>query len=321
MTSIIEKALLDASRKFKISGFSIQLINDYKFGASYFSGSRSKSKFPTINRNTLFQAASLSKTVTAIIALMMVEKKIIELASVESLLNHSAGISVGSFKGYEIDNELPSLNEIISGKCPCNSMPILKKHRKGKYRYSGGGYMLVQKIIEDASGETFEQLAKRFVFIPLGLKQSTFKLIYDNKQKNIAVGHASRNQLKGLWKQHPESAAAGLWTTSKEMAKVIIELMKAYSGDSSIFSKELAERMLQSKIRGIGLGTFVCKTKLGIEFSHFGANVAYRSCYIALPNGKGAVILVNNEEGFDFISEVLPIIGKGCHWGNFKIKL
>jgi CubicO group peptidase (beta-lactamase class C family) len=321
MTSIIEKALLRRSKKYRISGFSIQVIEDFKLGARYFSGSRDKNKSSAINRNTLFQAASLSKTITAIIALRMVEEKTIGFADVKALLNHSAGISVSSFKGYEIGSELPSLNEIVTGTYPCNSAPIRKKYQKGKYHYSGGGYVLAQKVLEKTSVKTLEQLAKRFIFTPLGLKRSTFKLLYPGNPKNIAVGHTSRNQLKGEWKQHPESAAAGLWTTSLEMAKVIIELRKALKGDSTVFSKELAERMLYSEIKGIGLGTFVCKTKTGIEFTHAGANVGYRSHYIDLPNGKGAVILVNSDSGFEFINEVLPILGNWHCWGKFKTKL
>jgi CubicO group peptidase (beta-lactamase class C family) len=308
------------AKKHRVTGFSIQLIDDFELGNSIVYGLTQKKIGTLVDNKTLFQAASLSKTIAALITLRFIEEGKIKLDAVHNFLNHSAGIPASDFRGYEIGDDLPMLQQIISGKPPANSKPLSQKYPLGKYHYSGGGYMLVQKMIQNISKKPFATLAKEYIFNPLHMKQSTFKIIYPDTQTNIAYGNAPKEQLKGPWKIHPESAAAGLWTTPTEMAKVVVEIMRALDGRKSSFSRWLASTMTHSEIKGVGLGTFVHTLKSGVEFGHDGANVGYRARYLALPNGKGLVIMVNNDNGFRFIDEAVSLIGKECGWGRFKIK-
>ena len=124
-----------------------------------------------VTPGTLFQAASVAKLVVAVAALLYVEEGALDLDSdvnqslvswqvpeneytaqekvtLRRLLSHSAGVTVEGFRGYAFGEEVPNLEQILNGELPANSPPIRVDLVPGtQYRYSGGGYMIVQQLL------------------------------------------------------------------------------------------------------------------------------------------------------------------------------
>src|ERR1700722_20749771 len=121
---MLQKEINRLAKKHHIPGFSIQVIEGFNLG-NYFSLGLNAKKKP-IDRNTLFQAASLSKTMTAIIALRLCEEKKLKLGSIRSLLSHTSGMSVNGFDGYEITDKIPTLDQIIKCTFPASSKAVVK---------------------------------------------------------------------------------------------------------------------------------------------------------------------------------------------------
>src|ERR1043166_84851 len=187
----------------------------------------------------MFQAASISKHVAAMVALHLVDEGKLSLdedvnrklrswkvpeneftktekVTLRRLLNHSAGLTVHGFPGYEAGEAVPTLVEALDGKKPANTAPIRVDVVPGTiWRYSGGGYEVMQQLAIDVTGKPFQQLAQEIVLGPLGMTRSTFEQPLPKRlEGNAASGHgADGATIAGRWHTYPEMTAAGLWTT------------------------------------------------------------------------------------------------------------
>src|SRR6185437_1371249 len=95
--------------------------------------------------------------------------------TLRELLSHTAGVTVHGFPGYARGQPIPSLVDILNGIPPANSPPIRVDLVPGKtWRYSGGGYVIVEQLLEDVTGEPFAALMHDQVLRPLGMSHSTY---------------------------------------------------------------------------------------------------------------------------------------------------
>jgi CubicO group peptidase (beta-lactamase class C family) len=155
---------------------------------------------------TVFQAGSLSKTVTSAVVLELVGRGELDLdGELRALLGHTSGANVPFYPGYAPDGEVPTLAQSLAGVEPSATPKVeLDAKAAGSFRYSGGGYSLVQQLIEETTGRPFAEVAKELVLDPMGMARSTF------------VQSAPR--------LYPEAAAAGLWTTPADLARFVCAL-------------------------------------------------------------------------------------------------
>lgn len=276
------------------------------------------------NSKLIFQAASISKTLTSFLVMKLVQEGVLDLnknvnfylsdwkvvnkknknvnVNLKSLLSHTAGISCEGFRGYEQNKKIPRLIEILKGRKPANNEKIYCKYKRGNYRYSGGGYMVIQKIIEDVTGKKFEILIRNKIFKPLKMNNSFF-----DKPKKFINGYEKNRQVNKGFFLYPEKAAAGLWTNAEDLCKFLIEIQLSYLGKSNkILSKSSTRQMLKPIISAernfMSLGFFISKDKK--NFYHSGYNVGYRSKFIFDFKGNGIVVLTNEDEE-RFIREIL----------------
>jgi CubicO group peptidase (beta-lactamase class C family) len=287
-----------------------------------------------VNAETVFQAASLSKHVAALIALRLVDEGKLSLdedvnrklrswkipeneftraekVTLRRLLNHSAGLTVHGFEGYESGTPVPSLLQVLDGARPANSQAVRVDMVPGsQWRYSGGGYEVVQQLILDVTGRSFADLARTLIFEPLGMRRSTFKQpLPGGWEGNAAIGHRSDGtMLAGRWHTYPELAAAGLWTTPSDLTKIILEIQ---AGGGRILKPATQKQMLTRMLGNYGLG-------LGIEenaFSHGGANEGFRCSMIGyLTGGRGVVVMTNSDSGSRLVTEIQKKIAADRGW-------
>ncbi|TQV81030.1 beta-lactamase family protein [Exilibacterium tricleocarpae] len=205
-----------------------------------------------VNTDTMFQAASLSKPVTAIAALRLVDEGKLDLDapvndkllswqipqhafSLESpvklrqLLSHSAGLTVIGYPGYPAGATLPTTVQILQGVPPANTAPtFVNQHPGSDWRYSGGGYTAVQQLIEDITGAAFNTAMKALVLEPAGMSRSQFKAVLaPEEMKTAARAHVGGTSAptSGYYHRHPELAAAGLWTTPTDLSRLALALV------------------------------------------------------------------------------------------------
>lgn len=339
--------LQDRMAHYCVPAVSVAVIENGKIAWAKAWGVGDAGKPAAVTPNTVFQAASLSKPVTALAALALVERGQLQLdgpinASLKSwnipgntlltnqvtlrmLLSHKAGLSVGGFAGYEAGKPVPSTLQVLSGSTPANSGPVQFMQAPGSPTlYSGGGYTVVQQAMEDASGQGFADVVTSAVLSPLGMTRSSFAPPQPNA--DFAAGHNKTKPIPGLFRTHPELAAAGLWSTPSDLAKFAISIAGTTSAASgqpvrSVLNGHLSGQMRQSHGKvgyDFGLGLSIGNLESGRTFGHLGANAGYQSAMLVYEGGThGAVVMTNADEGGWLIREILGAIAVAHNWPDY----
>ncbi len=324
-------------------GVSIAVINNYRVEWARGFGVREWGKADPVTETTLFQAGSISKPVFAVAVMRLVQAGKLDLdedvnhylvswkiparrgwqptVTLRQLLSHTAGFTVSGFLGYEANDRLPMLVDVIEGRPPAQTPRIEINMLPGtQFRYSGGGFIVAQQTVEDVVGEPFPRMMHELVFAPLEMKHSTYEQpLPKSWQRLAATSHVWKNQpVSGRWYIHPELAAAGLWTTPSDLARVAVELQLVLKGKTNgILSREKVVEMLTPiKIGGpTGLGFFVWGTGDSGGFNHSGRNEGAEAHMEAFKEtGKGAVIMLNSNEGAPLLAEIQRAIAREYQW-------
>jgi CubicO group peptidase (beta-lactamase class C family) len=309
--------LTDALDILNVPSLSIAVIEDNKIGpvCAYGSG---------ISTRTLFQAASLSKLVTAVAALRLVQQGHLVLdgdiddslrswhlpksdltaghpVSLRGLLSMTGGIGTPGFTGYEPGDPLPTLMQILDGLSPAHSRPVRVEFQAGsRYTYSGGGYEIVQALIQDTAHRSFAAAMEDLILKPAGMSDSLFApTLPANLYARAALGHhGDGDELPGGWRLTPELAADGMWSTPSDLARLLVELAKAYRGeDGGLLERAVARSMFARQNGGpYGLGGALSGSGESLVLMKRGQNVGYQGYLLIFPEaGQGMVIMSGSE--------------------------
>jgi CubicO group peptidase (beta-lactamase class C family) len=226
---------------------------------------------PPTSTKTLFGAASISKPVTALGVLKLVEQGKIDLdvdvnqylkrwkipdspftakkkVTIRELLNHTSGIGTHNGQIYDPSLPLPNLLEMLNGEKPARTAAVKVEGIPGiKFAYANGGYLVLYLLIEDVTGESFAEYMKHAVLEPLGMKDSTFHAPLPPQQaKHAATSYTAKGTPTPPERfVEPNLAAGGLWTTPTDLAKFLLEIQREYAGTSH---KVLHQRTIQTVI-------------------------------------------------------------------------
>lgn len=326
----------DRMKYYGIQAVSVAMIDDNKIiWAKAYQNSPDLHTHKNIDEHTLFQAASISKPVTAMGALLLVQQGKLSLdqdvnnylkswkvpentftttekVTLRRLLSHTAGTSVHGFAGYGERDEIPTTIEVLQGKKPkVNSEAIEVIRVPGtQHQYSGGGTTIVQLLIEDITGEKFDTWMKTNILIPFGMNSSSFEQPLNKEdRKHAATGYYQNGS--HVVHVYPEKAAAGLWTTPTDLARFAIKISQIADGTQfgPINQKLIKEALkIQHSIEGyggVGLGFFIKTSGKRSSFSHSGGNEGFQADLIMYPElKKGCVVMINHDAGWNLISEI-----------------
>jgi CubicO group peptidase (beta-lactamase class C family) len=298
-----------------------------------------------VDRDTLFQAASISKPIAALAALREVADGRLSLdapvnaalqswklpdtphtvghpVTLRSLLSHTAGLGVHGFPGYGPNESVPLLRDVLDGSALANTPAIRSVQPPGEgFRYSGGGYVILQQLLTDVSGRPFPDLMRERVLDPLGMEHSRFEHPLGQAFVDEAArGHdATGRTIPGGWNTYPELAAAGLWTTAGDLARFVAAVQVASRGSAgSVLPDALAGEMVTPVGGPAGLGLFVEGEGDARRFQHGGSNSGYRCKLVGyLQGGYGAVVMTNGDAGLALAREILYGIADVYGWPGF----
>ena len=336
--------LEDRMAYYNVPGVSIAVIDDGRIAWTKGYGVLENGSLQPVTPETLFQPASLGKPIVAMAALHFVETGLLDLdrdvneqlaswqvpensltqherVTLRRLLSHSAGVTVAGFVGYRQGMAVPNLQQILDGLPPANSDPILVDITPGtQERYSGGGYMIVQKLLEDVTGQPLPETIRQVVLDPLAMTSSTLEWPLPEGLRSLAAhGHrADGSPIAGGWHTYPEvGAGASMWSTPTDISRFVIQLMDAYRGSGGdLISQAMATEMLTPQINNRGLGPLVYDDGGDLfYFMHPGANDGYKSVMVGYPERRqGVVIMTNGDNGDLLWHEILNSISAEYRW-------
>ncbi len=340
------RQLLARMQKYRVPGLSIAVINRHALEWRRAYGVTEAQGDMGVTTDTLFQAASLSKPVTAVGALTLVEQEKLDLdedvnrtlvswrvpqntfsretpVTVRRLLSHMAGFNMSGFPGYPAGDPTPTLLQVLDGLPPANSAPLRVRAPPGStWSYSGGGYVVIQQLLEDITREPFASYMRKQVLAPLGMTHSTFaQPLPEGLEDGAARGHEKSGRLiGGGWYTYPESAAAGLWTTPGDLARLVLDVQNGLAGrETGSLSPVMATAMVTDQGAGWGLGLALGGAGDDRWFSHTGLNRGY-TCHLFAytKRGQGAVVMTNSENGEELALEILRGIAAVYDWPDLQ---
>jgi CubicO group peptidase (beta-lactamase class C family) len=329
----------------KVAAVSVAVINNGKVEWARAYGVTDATTGVPADTDTLFQAASISKPVSAIAALRMVAAGKLSLdedvnaklsswkvpphsfgkpVTLRGLLSHTAGTTVHGFPGYAASAPMATAVQVLTGEKPGNTAKVIVDIEPGStFRYSGGGYTVMQLLLSDVARKPFEVLLRESVLEPFEMTRSTFEEpLPQSLHGNAARAHTRDGKpIPGNWHSYPEQAAAGLWTTPTDLAKLMLAVQRAQAGETKLLPAGLTREMLTPVRGNYGLGWGLRGEGDNLSFSHGGSNAGFRCFAFAYAaKGQGAVVMTNSDTGDALASEILRSIAAEYGWLDYKVE-
>ncbi|MDH3247171.1 MAG: serine hydrolase, partial [Saprospiraceae bacterium] len=232
----------------------------------------------------------------------------------KKVVSHTAGLSLDGYPGWTPNDTLPTIEESLNGKTNGSGHVEIILKPGTTFQYSGGGYTILQLIIEEVTGQKFEDYMQEQILAPLGMNNSSFKI-----DDNILAASASPYDNFGEpthFELFTAQAAAGLHSTIEDFTRFAIANL--YQNESQergnpVLSAEIIQQMMepaQATEGGYGLGYKIRTGGLLKSLrGHTGGNTGWQSMYMVDPaSNDGFIVFTNGGAGYNLINVVL------CEW-------
>lgn len=327
----------------RVIGVSIAAVHDNRVAWKLTCGSAEAGSGEPVSEDTVFQACSLSKPVTALGALRLVQDGLIGLddpvppllgwelplgkdgkdewmtgVTLRRILAHTSGIcGLGGFGGYSADVEhVPNTVEILNGQSErpgvlVNSGKAVVTYEPGSsLHYSGLAITVAQRLLENLRSTEFSTWMADNILTPLGMMQSTYSLQPVPTSGAPASGHDRFGRIiPGKRNKYAASAAAGLYSTPSDLCRFIIAVNSA--GGAEIKST------LYHEMRDHSLGIFVSNLGTADEvFEHGGVNEGFRCVLKGCPPKRNGFVIMSNGDSGDVLNGELCSAFNKAGWDH-----
>jgi CubicO group peptidase (beta-lactamase class C family) len=304
-------------KKHKIPSVTIGYIDNGKLQQIRAFGEQKPSV--AIANNSIYKVASLTKPVTALVVLKLIE--------------------AGKWKldepvaKYYIDPEVkdnPYLNKlttrhILSQQSGFPNWRYLRKDKKlvfefepgTKFQYSGEGFEYLRKAIEKKFKKSLEQIANEILFTPLKMPDTHYYWAKNIDESRYAVESNELGEPIKFEKYYSSNAAANLLTTVEDYGKLLVHILDSAGLSENLYTEFISPQSTMKTGVNWGLGMQVFPDLPNQEFAlqHTGGDDGTKCIVLLLPKSKrGLIIFINSENGLviwkKIIEEYLGEIGK-----------
>ncbi len=308
-----------------VPGAAVAVIRNGEVAATRGYGFADVAKSIPVTPKTGFNVGSISKTIAAWSVMTLIERGRLDLdtsvdtyltrwhlpeskfdekgVTIRRLLSHTAGLSLHGYPGWGPADPLPTIEESLNGKTNGPGAVFLIMEPGTRWQYSGGGYTMAQLIVEEVTGESFEEYVREAVLRPLGMANSDFDLSEELMSRS-SLAYDER----GMPTPNPrftEQAAAGLHTTVEDLARFAAAALATDDGEApgrGVLKPQTVELMLtpaQASNRSYGLGYSATLRTTGAQGrGHGGSNRGWQAVFEVIPETRdGIVVLTNSSLG------------------------
>ncbi|BCW90727.1 D-aminopeptidase [Alphaproteobacteria bacterium SO-S41] len=334
---------------YKCPATSVAAIKDGRLDWAAGFGLRGLEDPRPVNADTVYMLASCSKPICAMVVLQQVERGVVDLdvdvnkylkrwqipqneftagetVTLRRMLSHTAGLSINGWPCIPQGGTLPTIYDILEGRPPSvHPAVVVNKKPGGTHRYSGGGFLLAEMLIEDQTGRKFDELADELIFGPLGMANTTFTHpLPERLRGNVAGGHRmDGSAIPGGWLISVDKGAGGLMGSAADYAKFQIACRDAWLGKpGAILTQSLAKEMMTRQGQSsFGIGWEMIGKGDTLRFNHGGSNDGYQcetDCY--LESGDGGAVMTNAVSGILLFREVLNGLAGLYDWPGYMVE-
>lgn len=348
------RTLAERMAAWRVPGVTVAVMKGGRLDWARGWGVRDVGSCAPVTPDTAFQAASISKPVFAVAVMKLAEAGVLDIdadiakslkswqlppapavsnapITLRHLLSHTAGLTIHGFPGYERDEAIPTLTGTLNGEPIPRSFAVQAggaSHADGvvrelapgtQWKYSGGGYVLAQQVVEDVTGEPLEAIAQRLVLGPLGMARSSFAQPPSAATlANASSGHGPAGVIPGGFNLYPQQGAAGLWTTPTDLAQFFSEVRRAARAEKPVLLNQASGAALTTPGLGdwaVGFGVRGQGADRAIH--HGGANSGFRNwSMMFLDSGDGVIVMTNSDSGGALADEIMRTVANDYGWAS-----
>jgi CubicO group peptidase (beta-lactamase class C family) len=307
--TILEKEIPRLMEKADIPGLSMAVIQNGEIFWSGAFGVRSRETNEPLDKNTIFEAASLTKTITAVAALKLVERGELDLdRALAEYLPYPKLAGDERYKKITVRHVLTHTTGL-----PNWGNELIREPGK-LYGYSGEGFLYLGRTIEKISGMSLEEFAKKEIFEPLGMSRTSY-VWNDLYAESGAAGHDRHGFANQKRKRTEPNGGASLLTTALDYATYLCSIM-----NDQVLEPKTIDLMLTPHVRatrrreprdeldehiswGFGWGIQSGNTENG--FWHWGDNGDLRAYTVSYRERKQGLVFFANSENLFMVAESL----------------
>lgn len=342
-----KKSIPQLMQEDSIAGVSIAFFERGKITWQKTYGHSNLADSVKVTPNTVFNGASLSKPVTALAALNLVEQGVLTLdedvnnylegwkvpdtkftehekVTLKRLIGHTAGFERYVQSSFSPNEALPTIDQMLAGEKPSVDPAVSVVSVPGqKQIYSNPGYSVIEKLIEDVTDKEFNEVITELIFKPCNMTNSSFEQPVPNRLfQQKAIGYT--NDLEPYpYKLFPFKAAGGIWTTPTDLAKFLITVLDDHhSGTDTILSRNMTDSIFAKTPTRLGFAKIYNDESQDLLFEHWGSNSGF-TCYMvtSLNNKQGVVIMTNSDNGMSLMSYIARAVAAANNWDFLQPKV
>jgi CubicO group peptidase (beta-lactamase class C family) len=259
--------------------------------------------------NMRFNVASLTKPVTAMIALQLTSQGKWDLD--EPLYHYWTDPDIAE----DPRNKKLTTRIVLSHQTGFPNWRILNPNGKlsfqfdpgTQYQYSGEGFEYLKKALENKFKKPLSQLGEELIFKPLQMKDTSYIWDKNTDPSRIATGYSKDGKAYDTVKRETASGADDLMTTVSDYSHFLISVMNGTGLSKKIFAEMQTNQVATEKGKHFGLGFEIYNLENGtIALSHGGSDDGVRTLFFIIPQTKqGLVILTNTDEGAKVYEKLL----------------
>jgi CubicO group peptidase (beta-lactamase class C family) len=345
-TSTVDAVTPSLLREYAVPGVAVALIQKGRVVWMHGYGFANVASGTRVTAETVFNVGSISKSPTAWGVMQLVDQGKVDLdrpvdsylkrwhlpassfdnsqVTVRRLLSHTSGISNHDFHGWEPESALPAIEDSLSGKTGTGEVRVVAAPGSG-FHYSGANYAILQLLIEEVSGQRFQDYMRANIFQHLHMPNSQYGLPLGFLEVMATPYDGLGGALPIL--RYNELSAAGLTMTLRDLATFAAAGLQEPSGEppgrgvlkqqtvvlmqSPAPASRWADRDPYGPDPQYGFGYTVRPAQLvgKVGIGHGGTNRGWESFFQIVPStGDGIVIMTNSSNGSAVISSLL------CSW-------
>ncbi|WP_152393085.1 serine hydrolase domain-containing protein [Paenibacillus guangzhouensis] len=308
-----------------VPGLCMTRIQDGRLVHTETYGERETGISDRIHPSTMMNACSITKFLTAMLVMKLTAQGFVDLdenvndrltswevpentytqvykVTLRNLLCHQSGIMdpTGSFQERHEDQSPLRMADLLDGNTPYCIEPVTVKYEPGsEFHYSDAGYCVIQQLIEDVMGRPFDMILEELILSPLHMTNSLIlqAMPVEHLDRFASGHHRNGAVVPRTYTIYPYPAAAGLWSTSEDLARLTKELLDSLRGQGQLgIPQAYAREMItaQGCREWTGLGVFLNESGQETMFSSLGWGVGYQCMITCDPASASATVFMTN---------------------------
>jgi CubicO group peptidase (beta-lactamase class C family) len=305
----------------RVPGLSLAVIDDGKLVGVRAFGVKNTATAEPVDPSTVFWGASLSKPIVAYAALRLWEQRVLDPdRPLRTYL--PAAYEPGDPRIDQITARMVLSHTTGLPNWRPDGQPLRTLRPPGeRFGYSGEGFVYLQRVIEQLTGEALDDHLRRAVLDPLGMTATHF-VWNDDYDTRVAIGYRADGTPHPIWKSDTANAAYSAYTTPRDLARLLLAVLGPDSAQE-FFLPETRAEMLRPHVNyrhlpalGWSLGWGIQQTANSFALWHWGSIPGFKTFAVAFPDRRfGIVLMTNSDNGLKVCERILTdVIG-----GDFPV--